>query len=70
MSRPSRRIFAPPPCSPLDIKDSLKEDGRLLDVGGFWIFICERFSDKGFLAEGKLMEGGLLKGKELLKGSC
>jgi hypothetical protein len=39
--------------SSLDIKDSLKEDVR--------------FFDGGFLAEGKLLEGGFLKGKELLK---
>jgi hypothetical protein len=31
MSRPSLRTVAPPPCLPLDIKDLLKEDGRLFD---------------------------------------
>jgi hypothetical protein len=32
MSRPSLRTAAPP-CLPLDIKDSLKEDARLLFEG-------------------------------------
>jgi hypothetical protein len=31
MSRPSPRTAAPPPCLPLDIKDSLKEDKRFFD---------------------------------------
>jgi hypothetical protein len=45
MSRPSLRTTAPP-CLPLDIENSLKEDARLFalrvlgfrlfDVGGFW----------------------------------
>jgi hypothetical protein len=61
ISHPSPRTVAPPPCLPLDIKDLLKEDtrfldeGRFLDVGGFLL--------KEFLAEGKLLEGGLLKGE-------
>jgi hypothetical protein len=41
--------------------------------GGFWMwedFGWERLFDGGFLAEGKLLKGGLLKGKELLKGNC
>jgi hypothetical protein len=50
MSCPSQRTVAQPPCLPLDIKDSLKEDEGV------------------FLAEGKFMEGGLLKGFFLLKG--
>jgi hypothetical protein len=33
MSLPSPRTVAPPPCLPLDIKDSLKEDGRIFDEG-------------------------------------
>jgi hypothetical protein len=37
MSHPSLRTVAPPPCLPLDIKDSLKEDVRLL-MGDFdWL---------------------------------
>jgi hypothetical protein len=49
VSRPSLRTAAPP-CLPLDIKDSLKEDPRLFALGvfalggfalkafGFWLF--------------------------------
>jgi hypothetical protein len=40
MSCPSLRTVAPPPCLPLDIKDSLKEDTRFFDGGFFdggWI---------------------------------
>jgi hypothetical protein len=48
MSRPSLRTIAPPPCLPLGIKDSLKEDERLLDEG--------KLFDGGFLAEEKLLE--------------
>jgi hypothetical protein len=33
MSHPSLRTVAPPPCLPLDIKDSLKEDKRIFDGG-------------------------------------
>jgi hypothetical protein len=29
MSRPSPRTVAPPPCLPVDIQDSLKEDARV-----------------------------------------
>jgi hypothetical protein len=35
MSHPSPRTVAPPPCLPLDIKDSLKEDVRFFGWGGF-----------------------------------
>jgi hypothetical protein len=35
MSCPSLRTAAPPPCLPLGIKDSLKEDRKLLDGGSF-----------------------------------
>jgi hypothetical protein len=34
MSRPSLRTVAPPPCLPVDVKDSLKEDERIL-MGDF-----------------------------------
>jgi hypothetical protein len=34
-SRPSLRTVAPPPCLPLDIKDSLKEDSRCFWMGFF-----------------------------------
>jgi hypothetical protein len=33
MSRPSPRTVAPPPCLPLYIKDSLKEDMKFFDGG-------------------------------------
>jgi hypothetical protein len=66
MSHPSPRTIAPSPCLSLDIKDSLKEDMRFLDVGSFLM--------ESFLAKKKLLEGGLLKGgflKEvLLKENC
>jgi hypothetical protein len=39
VSLPSPRTVAAPPCLPLDIKDSLKEDRRLFDG---------RFFDGGF----------------------
>jgi hypothetical protein len=61
-SRPSPRTAAPP-CLPLGIKDSLKEEKkifvlRLLLWGllllDFWLFGV----------------GGFWKGKELLKGNC
>jgi hypothetical protein len=43
------------------MKDLLKEDMRIFGLG--------RLYDRGFLTEGKLLEGGLLKGEnELLKG--
>jgi hypothetical protein len=48
MSHPSLSIVAPPPCLPLDIKDLLKENGRLLDEG--------RLFDEGVLLKG-LLEG-------------
>jgi hypothetical protein len=38
VSLPSPRTAVPPPCLPLDIKDSLKEDMRLFGMqGGFWM---------------------------------
>jgi hypothetical protein len=60
---------APPFCLPLDIKDSLKEDSRLLDEGRLFdggVFWLKR------IAGGRLLEGEneLLKGKELMKGNC
>jgi hypothetical protein len=63
MSHPSLRTAASPPCLPLGIKDSLKEDRRLLDERK--LFGEGRLFDEGRLLE----EGGLLKGKELLKGN-
>jgi hypothetical protein len=46
MSHSSQRTAAPPPCLPLVIKDSLKEEVRLLE---------ERLFDEGrLLDEGKL----------------
>jgi hypothetical protein len=41
VSHPSLRIVAPPPCFPLDIKDSLKEDTRSFDgMGDFdWLAV-------------------------------
>jgi hypothetical protein len=33
VSHPSLRTVVPPPCLPLDIKDSLKEDGRWILIG-------------------------------------
>jgi hypothetical protein len=50
MSCPSLRTAAPP-CLPLGIKDSLKEDARLFDGGAF-----------GFLDVGIFWKGGLLEG--------
>jgi hypothetical protein len=64
VSRPSRRTAAPP-CLPLGVKDSLKEDRRLFALGafaldfGFWLL--------GFWLFGV---GGFWKGKGLLKGNC
>jgi hypothetical protein len=57
MSCPSLRTAAPPPCLPLGIKVLLKEDGRLLDEGGFWV--------KGgfWMKGGFLMKEGFLMGK-------
>jgi hypothetical protein len=50
VSQLSWRTDASPPCLPLDIKDSMKEDGRIFDGdGGF----MEGFSDEGLI-------GGLL----------
>jgi hypothetical protein len=43
MSCPSSRTIAPPPCLPLDLKDSLKEDMRVFDGG-----LMEGFFDGGF----------------------
>jgi ATP-dependent Zn protease len=38
MSRSSLRTVAPPPCLPLDIKDSLKEDAKVFLMGDFnWL---------------------------------
>jgi hypothetical protein len=37
MSHPSPRTIALPPSLTLNIKDSLKEDGRLLDGGGIFM---------------------------------
>jgi hypothetical protein len=40
MSPFSLRTVAPPPCLPLDVKDSLKEDARFFGGGwteGFWM---------------------------------
>jgi hypothetical protein len=50
MSHPFPRTAAPP-CLPLGIKDSLKEDARLFDGGAF-----------GFLDVGIFWKGGLLEG--------
>jgi hypothetical protein len=50
---------------PLDIKDSLKEDARLL----FWGFLLKGFTF-GFLMGKAFWCGRLWKGKELLKGNC
>jgi hypothetical protein len=47
MSLPSLRTVAPPPCLPLDIKDSLKENLRFFDGG---------ILDRGFLMGGFLIE--------------
>jgi hypothetical protein len=35
MSHPSQRTVAPPPCLPLDTKDSLKEEARVFLDGSF-----------------------------------
>jgi hypothetical protein len=69
MSHPSPRT-AVPPCLPLDIKDSLKEDTRVLLWGFllwafalafvFWVgffFYFWLFEGEGFLDEGKLLKG-------------
>jgi hypothetical protein len=63
---PSRRITAPP-CLPLDIKDSLKEDARLL-LWGFllWAFA---FGPLAFWC-GTLLEGKRIAEGKLLKGNC
>jgi hypothetical protein len=37
VSRPSLRSVAPPPCLPLDIKDSLNEDWGFFDGGFDWL---------------------------------
>jgi hypothetical protein len=55
---PSPRTVAPPPCLPLDIKDSLKEDSRFFDGGVFFM---------GFLMGDGLI-GGLLARMMLLVG--
>jgi hypothetical protein len=65
MSHPSPRTTAPH-CLPLDIKDSLKEDGRLL----LWAFAFGFLLKGKELLKGELLKGGLLKGKELLKENC
>jgi hypothetical protein len=61
MSCPSLTTAALPPCLPLNIKDLVKEDARLLDGG--WLA-------EGKLLERELLKTGFLKGKELLKGNC
>jgi hypothetical protein len=73
MSSPSLRTAAPPPCLPLDIKGSLKEDMRPLDEGG--LFGCGRLFDGGRIAEGTISKGRIAEGKRiaeggLLKGNC
>jgi hypothetical protein len=66
MSHPSLRTAAPP-CLPLDIKDSLKEDMRFLLLA--FCFLGERrFLEGGITGKGLLKRKGLLKGKRLLKG--
>jgi hypothetical protein len=79
VSRPSLRNAASP-CLPLGIKDSLKEDVRLLLLTfdfwafGFWAFwvlafgflMKEGFLDVGgFLGERKLLEGRIAGGRLL-----
>jgi hypothetical protein len=42
MSHTSLSTAAPPPCLPLNIKDSLKEDRRFFDGGWIdWLVACE-----------------------------
>jgi hypothetical protein len=41
VSRPSPRTVAPPPCLPLDKKDSLKEDMGFFDGGLMEGFLLE-----------------------------
>jgi hypothetical protein len=55
MSCPSWRKVIPLPCSPLGIKDSLKEDVGLFAFC-FWLFNVE-----GFGRENKWLKGELLK---------
>jgi hypothetical protein len=71
MSCLSQRTSAPP-CLPLDIKDSLKEDTRLFALGAFalrlllWGFLLEAFAF-GFWAFGFLMWEAL-EGKRIVEG--
>jgi hypothetical protein len=45
------RTVAPPPCLPLDIKDSLKKDMRLFDGGWIdWWAACENDAAGGLLS--------------------
>jgi hypothetical protein len=70
MSRPSPRTAAPP-CLPLDIKDSLKEDVRPFALGAFALrILIWAFWAFAFLDVGDFWKGKLLKGKELLKENC
>jgi hypothetical protein len=82
MSLPSLRISTPP-CLPLDIKDLLKEDARLLPLlwgfclrllllaFGLLTFGCGRLLEGKRIAEGKRLEGKrLLKRKRIAKGNC
>jgi hypothetical protein len=56
VSCPSPRTVAPPPCLPLAIKDSLKEDARFSDGGFFdegwidWWAACENDAAGGLLS--------------------
>jgi hypothetical protein len=51
MSHPSQRTVAPPPCLPLDIKDSLKEDMRFFDGGWIdWWAACKNDAAGGLLS--------------------
>jgi hypothetical protein len=62
---------AAPPCLPLGIKDSLKEDARLLALG-FWMkggFLMWEILEGKRIAKKMVRKGReLLKGKGLLKG--
>jgi hypothetical protein len=56
MSHPSPRTVAPPPCLPLDTKDSLKEDAGFFDGGVFdggwidWWATCKNDAAGGLLS--------------------
>jgi hypothetical protein len=80
MSRPSRRTAAPP-CLPLGIKDSLKEDtlglllwGFCFGLLGFWLFDVGGLLEGKRIAEGKRNAEGKINcwresaGGRLLKG--